>query len=156
MLCSYVIIFIFYWILGITVPHVWLQYICIVKKPLSPKTDLTCGKLYTKRWCLKSKFFIAVSQPLYYSQKYLQAESIRRCHKCSLPFLGRPSTEECECLSCLSGLPFPCLPCIFGDLGDLGDLGVFGDFGDLGDLGDLGEMCSGDTDNGSALSEADR
>lgn len=72
--------------------------------------------------------------------------------KCDLPFLGRPRTEECDCLSCASGLAFPVFPCIFGDLGEFGD---FDDLGDFGDLGDLGPMCSGETDNGSALSAAE-
>lgn len=77
----------------------------------------------------------------------------------SLPFLGRPSIGECECLSCLSRLP---LPCTLGDLGDFGTLGDLGDFGTLGDLGDfetlgdlgdfgklkdLGEIRNGETEN---------
>jgi len=42
------------------------------------------------------------------------------------------------------------LPGAFGDLGDLGDLG------ESGALEDFGASCNGETDNGSALSDADR
>jgi len=38
----------------------------------------------------------------------------------------------------------------------LGDLGDFGDLGESGDLEDFGAICNGETDNGSALSVADR
>lgn len=58
----------------------------------------------------------------------------------SLPFLGRPSINECECLSFLSGLPLPCTLGDLGDFGTLGDLGDFGIIGDLGDFGTLGEL----------------
>lgn len=44
------------------------------------------------------------------------------------------------------------VPCLH--LGELGDLGEPGDFGDFGDLGEM-EICNGETDNGSALSETD-
>lgn len=65
--------------------------------------------------------------------------------KKDVPFLGLPYLEEVACLwSCLSGLPLPCFCCTLGD------------FGDFGDRGDFGETCNGETDSGSALSEAER
>lgn len=55
----------------------------------------------------------------------------------------------------LLGLPLfvPNLLCAFGDLGEVGGLGEFGP-GDFGDFV-FTEICNGETENGSAFSEAD-
>jgi len=57
-----------------------------------------------------------------------------------------------KCLSCISGLPFLGIPLLESPLLEPTWLGDLGEFGDL----EWTEICNGETDNGSALSEADR
>lgn len=59
---------------------------------------------------------------------------------------------EKKCLSCISGLPFLGIPLLESPLLEPTWLGDLGEFGDL----EWTEICNGETDNGSALSEADR